>query len=505
MAPRVLAARIFHESHAFSPFMTKAADFTITRHAAALNEARGADTTLGGIVRELERSGAVIVLPMAAGGPPGGLVDHDFYRSISDELLAAVEAERPDAIALELHGAMATPECRDVEGDLLTRLRRAVGLQVPIGVGLDLHAHMTPAMLEASDFCIACKENPHADVSACGEKVARGVLAMLAGRFRPVQTLAKARMILPGAQDTASGPLRELHRQAQQWQAAYPAIWDVSLYNVYRALDDADMGQAAVVVSNGPSPTARDAVTGLVNAFWEHRLEFVDDLRSVDEALALAESRRGVEKFAFADMGDRVLAGAPGDSTFILKALLTRNGPLRAAIPVTDPETVARAKSLGIGAHGKFELGGRLTPNFSPLPLSATVVAIKDGLFRMRGPYRGGETSSLGETAVLNAGHCSIVVTSKPGFTHDPAAFEAMGVSLAERDIVVAKSGYHFALNFAGLATPLLLRTPGIGYYTPGQFTWRHGRFWPEHEGVTPFTAPVTFTSAFEAASEHAP
>jgi microcystin degradation protein MlrC len=505
MAPRVLAARIFHESHAFSPFATKAADFTITRHAAALNEARGADTTLGGIVRELERSGAAIVLPVAAGGPPGGLVEHDFYRAISDELLAAVAAERPDAIAFELHGAMATPECRDVEGDLLSRLRRVVGPQVPIGVGLDLHAHMTPAMLTASDFCTACKENPHADVSACGEKVAQGVLAMLAGQFCPVQTLAKARMVLPGAQETASGPLHELHRQARQWQAADAAIWDVSLYNVYRALDDEDMGQAAVVVSNGASRSALDAAMGLVTGFWERRHEFADDLRSVEDTLALAESRRGVEKFAFADMGDRVLAGAPGDSTFILNALLSRGGPLRAAIPVTDPETVARAKSLGIGAHGRFELGGRLTPNFKPLPLDATVVAIKDGSFRMRGPYRGGESSSLGETTVLKAGECSIVVTSKPGFTHDPNAFEAMGVSLAANDIVVVKSGYHFTLNFAGLATPLLLRTPGIGYYTPGQFTWRHGRFWPEHEGVAPFTKPEIFASSLATVSEHAP
>ena len=113
----------------------------------------------------------------------------------------------------------------------------------------------------------------------------------------------------------------------------------------------------------------------------------------------------------------------------------------------------------------------------------------------MRGPYQGGEESSLGDTAVLRIGqHVTILATSRPGFTHDPEAFEANGVMIAEQDAVVVKSGYHFALNFAGLATPLLVRTPGIGYYTKGIFTWMRGRFWPEHDVADPIIEPVVVT-----------
>lgn len=500
MPLRILVARFFHESHAFSPFRTLAADFTITRHESALAEARAADTTLGGIVRTLESQGAIVVLPLAAGGPPGGLVEHTFYESVRDELIAAALAERPDAIAIELHGAMGTDREGDAEGDLLRRLRQAVGPAIPIGVGLDLHAHITPAMLDASDFCIACKENPHADVVACGDKVAEGVLAMLAGRFRPVQTMTKARMILPGAQETAAPPLKDIHGHALEWQAKDPAIWDISIYNVYRALDDVDMGQAVVAVANGRSATAPRATSALVHEFWNRREEFVDDLLSIDDALAHATCKRGAEKFALADMGDRVLAGAPGDSTAILAALMAPGCVLRAAIPVTDPETVAMATSAGVGAMERFALGGKLTPNFQPLTIEAKVVGLKEGLFRMRGPYRGGETSSLGDTAVLQVNdRLTILVTSKPGFTHDPEAFEAMGVMIADQDIVVVKSGYHFALNFAGLATPLMVRTPGIGYYTRGLHAWSHGRFWPEHDGVEPVLGPLVFESAYVA------
>src|SRR3546814_7628034 len=81
----------------------------------------------------------------------------------SSDLIAAARESACEAVALVLHGAMATDALADAEGDLLTDLRAAVGPAVAIGIGLDLHGHVTPAMLEAVDICIACKENPHGD------------------------------------------------------------------------------------------------------------------------------------------------------------------------------------------------------------------------------------------------------------------------------------------------------------------------------------------------------
>jgi microcystin degradation protein MlrC len=113
----------------------------------------------------------------------------------------------------------------------------------------------------------------------------------------------------------------------------------------------------------------------------------------------------------------------------------------------------------------------------------------------MRGPYRGGEWTALGPCAVLDiGGRISLLVTSKPGFTHDPEAFESNGIPLVAQDFIVVKSGYHFELNFKGLATPILVRSPGIGYYTRGLTSWQRGRFWPEHEvGDAPFIGPQNF------------
>ena len=494
--PRVIVACIFHESHGFSPSTTAQDGFVVGRGPALLSAARGSGTTLGGIISVLEAGGAQVIPVLSATAPPSGLVDHDFYLSLKREILAAVVAHAPDAVALELHGAMGTTVLADAEGDLLRDLREAAGPEVVIGVGLDLHAHMTEAMLSAADICIACKENPHSDVVACGEKVAQGVLAVLDGSLKPVRTLVKVPMLLPGGNETAIGPLRDLHDGARELTARTAGIWDISLYNVFRFLDDAGMGQAVVVTSaEGAEGGARAAASQLGEAFWRKREEFVDDLLTIDEALARVAENAGSEPYVLADMGDRVLAGAPGDSTAILAALLSRADGLRAAVPITDAASVARAQALGAGQVARFQLGGGMTPGFTPIDVEARIVRIGDGMFNMRGPYRGGEPTALGPVAVLEIdGRIAALVTSKPGFTHDPAAFESNGIMIADQDCIVVKSGYHFTLNFAGLAKPLMVRTPGIGYFAQGLFNWTRGRFWPEHDvGAMPVGTPAVF------------
>jgi microcystin degradation protein MlrC len=400
-----------------------------------------------------------------------------------DAFLATARRERYDAVALELHGAMATTELPDADGDLLTALRQTIGRDVPIGIGLDLHAHVTPAMLGAVDICIACKENPHSDVVECGERVMECLDAVLDGRLKPVLTMAKAPMVLPGGGGTGSGPLAALHSRARAMKAANPAIWDVSLYNVYPHADDAGMGQAVVVLSDGESAAARTGAEQLAGLFWQWRDRFKDDLLTIDEALDRIAACPAGRPYILADMGDRVLAGAPGDSTDILAKALARADHLHGAIPLTDPVGVAAAAEAGVGARVTLGVGGRMTPGFAPLTISGTVRELSDGRFRIAGPYGAGEEVSLGRTALIEvADRLSVILTSVPGWTHDPAAFTSQGIELPAQDFVVVKSGYHFALNFNGTGTPLYVATPGIGYYVPGCYARSRGRVWPDHD-----------------------
>lgn len=490
---RILIGRFFHESHGFNPHPTRADRFEILRGDALRAAMASSGTTLGGIARKLDDLGYDIVASVSASAAPSGPVDHDFYVSMRDELLTAARDEDYDAVALELHGAMCTTEIMDAEGDLLTRLRELVGPDRCIAVGLDLHAHMTPAMLQAIDICIACKENPHADVVQCGERVAECLDAVRAGRLRPVSVMTKVPMLLPGAQETTSGPLFDLHARARALRANAPSIWDISLFNVFRSIDDVDIGQAVTVLSDGNVNAARAAAAELAGLFWGWRERFRDNFLTIEDALNTVARQSQQRPFTLADMGDRVLAGAPGDSTAILQHALRHPAPLRGAIPITDGDSAAAAIAAGVGARLTLAVGGRLTPGFAPLEVTGVVTAVSDGDFKMAGPYQAGEVTSHGPTAVLLVDHrLSLMLTSTPSFTHDPAAFTSQGIDPAAQDFLVVKSGYHFKLNFAGIATPLSVASPGIGYYTPGLLKWKTARFWPEHAIAEPtFTATV--------------
>jgi microcystin degradation protein MlrC len=196
-----------------------------------------------------------------------------------------------------------------------------------------------------------------------------------------------------------------------------------------------------------------------------------------------------------ADMGDRVLAGAPGDSTAILQHALCRADGLKGAIPVTDADAAAAAIRAGVGAPVNLTIGGHITPGFAPLAVRGTVLSISDGKYMTRGPYQAGERQAMGPAAVIAIdGRLSVLLMTRSGYSHDPEAFRSQGIDVAAQDFVVVKSGYHFKLNFAGIATPLVLATPGLGYYTKGLLRWTKARFYPEHPIEDPQIHAELFT-----------
>lgn len=496
-APRILVGRFFHESNGYNPVPTLSTNFEVLAGQDVLTSARGSGTTLSGIVNTLERAGATLIPVHAAASPPSGRVEHAFFQETLDIWLRAIERQRPDAIAIELHGAMATTESSDADGDFLAKLRESAGSDVVIGVGLDLHAHITARMLSAADICIACKENPHSDVVACGNDVGRLVMEVLRGDLCPVMTMTKVRMLLPGKNGTSEEPLLDLHRRARAIESSDPDVRDITLYNAFRFLDAPDIGQAVVVLTNGRHPSAEAISADLASRFWERRAEFADRLLSIDEVLGKVRMERGRSPlpFVLADMGDRVLAGAPGDSTKLLAATLEHEHPFKAAFPVTDPAAAQAARSAGLGSSVSLSLGGAVTPGFDPLQISGTVATLTDGCFSMRGPYQEGEATSMGPTAVVTLDdRIAVVISSKPAFSHDPNAFESQGIRISDLDFVVVKSGYHFELNFNGLAVPLLVASPGLAFYAPGALPRTLGRIWPDHDVDEDwFIPPVVF------------
>ena len=214
MTTRVVLAMMKHETNTFSPVPTDLARFSKGAERPPEGEAvlaayRGTGSCIAGFIDMAEAAGAEIAASIAANAPPSGPVETAAYEHVRDAILASVRAGC-DAILLDLHGAMVTERHEDGEGELLARIRE-IAPEVPIGVTLDMHANLYPAMVEHADVIAGYQTYPHIDYHETGVRAARPVFAMLRGEARPVAAWGN-RPMLPHVMRQGSGdfPNREL-------------------------------------------------------------------------------------------------------------------------------------------------------------------------------------------------------------------------------------------------------------------------------------------------------
>lgn len=474
--PRLLVGQLWQESHSFNPQPTGERDFAIEAGAGLLAANRAAGSALGGILRAGEAAGVDWLPVLAARARPGGPVEESLFADFLSAFVEAARRERPDAVCLELHGALLTTARDDPEGDLLAALREALGPAVPVAAALDLHADLTPAMAQAADILVAYKTNPHADMAETGRKATALLLERLAGRLAPLRALVKLPFLTRGNDETDRGPLKALHAEARRLVEANPALRDLSITNINPFVDAPGAGQAVLATADGDAESARSAALAIAGRLWAERDAFAERLPSVEAALRRAEAEPAARPFVLGDQGDRVLAGAPGDSPAILRALLETAPSLRAALPIVDPAAVERCRAAGEGARAALTVGGTITPGFEPLAVEGRVERLGDGRFVNRGPYMAGVPVELGPTAVLAVGRCRILLTSRAGLVQDPEAYESHGIRLADLDLLVAKSANHYKLSFAGLATPVTVDSPGLSRFAPQELSFAKAR-----------------------------
>lgn len=489
-APRILIGGIFLESHSFAPQTSGEDSFVVSQGQALLEKLENSSSILGGAARRLRAEGADLIPTFAAVAPPGGLAEHQTYLEFRNDLVQAAERERPDGICLELHGAMGTTQIADSEGDLAGALREVVGPDVPIAVGLDMHACMTRRMLQATPIWVACKENPHTDYATAGDRAAELLLKTLSGQLRPTTWAIWLPLLLRGQLGTESGPLALLHGFRRALEGA-PGVEDISIYNTYAFLDSDEAGQCVTVTGGAGLEHGAGIARQIAQAIWDRRGDFDPDMPSAEAVLERIKPGAGVT--ILGDYGDRVLGGSPGDGTYLLQ-LLGARPDLRVLTPLTDPEAVRRAQAAGVGEIIVGGVGGSVTPGETAVAGRWRVAKLGDGRFVQRGPFLAGEPAEMGDCAVLKGENLTVVATSKPALSQDPECFLSVGEDPADYDVVICKSGWHFKPAFATYGRTVAVDTPGLTNYVPGRFVYRRRpAYWPEDPKVRPNFRAMTF------------
>src|SRR5258706_9121356 len=273
---RVVIAQMKHETNTFSPVPTPLARFAAGPPAPlegpAVREAfKGTGTAIGAFIDLAGQAGAEAVYPIAGNAAPSAPVDTAAYEAMAGRIVDAI-AKGCDAVLLDLHGAMVTRAHDDGEGELLGRIRR-IAPDVPIGVALDMHTNLFPAMGRLATVIAGYQTYPHVDMYETGARAASPIFSFLKKESKPTMRFGH-RPMLPHVmrQSSLDSPNKEIQARAKEMerQGALCATFFVGFPHA----DIPYAGSSAVVVTDGDAAKARALCDELLDMAWRAREQF---------------------------------------------------------------------------------------------------------------------------------------------------------------------------------------------------------------------------------------
>lgn len=466
---RIAFARIAQETNALSPVVTTLRDFEASHflEGDALLAAIRGGREVSGLYRRVELAGFVAaarerraeiepVPIVSAWSPSSGPLSRECFEVLEECLLEGVRrAHRASPLAgmyLCLHGAMgvrgvADPECRLIRG-----VRGILG-GAPLVVSHDLHGNVTRGRIAAVDALVAYQTNPHRDHARTGHKAGRIVIGAALGELRPAMAWRSLPMILGGGRTIdflapMRAVFRRMHRAERDGEALAASTLMVHPWN-----DDPHLGWSTVAVTDGDAAAADRLADELAELCWARRHDPPPTFQTASEAIASARRawvRRRLGCVTIADVSDVVTAGAPGDSTHLLRALLAEATGLVTYCAVRDPAAIGQLWSRAGGERVALSIGGTLDPEMSsPLPVTGEIVSKHD-------------RHGFGKTVVLAVEHLRIVITEGPAMVMRPAFYTDVGLPIWKADIVVVKNFIPFLMFFVAYnRKALFARTRG--------------------------------------------
>jgi microcystin degradation protein MlrC len=463
---RVAVAGLALESVSFLPTLVKAdvMDAACMRGGEMLDGLRGTASVGGGFLAVLEAEGIEPVPVLYADASAAGSLDDAAFGAYRREIVAGLEATRPDGVLLFLHGAMTTDRRSHPDCELLRAVRETVGPRVPVMVALDLHGNLDPAMAELADGLLAFHHSPHIDMAETGERAATCLVRTLQGRIRPRAHIRKVDVVLPSIV-TATGlhPLADIKAEARELQRTTPGLLDLSVLTGFAYADVHWIGFSVVAVTDDevdPGPPL-EHIAGRIEG-ERHALLGAERVRGLEEGVRHAvEVARGASRpVVLLEHADRL-----NDSTHGLRELL-RQGVRRAAVPyLVDPLAAWHACRAGEGATVRLEVGGRSSERAGgPVTVEGQVLWAGEKSYIGTGPMRRGRRIDLGRSAVIDTGDIviSLITRSVAAIDRDP--FDRLGLDPLDFDLVLLRSKTHFRAVWEELAQEIVIvDTPDWG------------------------------------------
>jgi microcystin degradation protein MlrC len=439
---------LFHEQNVFSPVKTTLADFSVKYGDDMLSASIKEKGQVGGFLAAVEDFGAgkITVVPvMQANAIPSGPVKREVYDRFKGEILERLRAiNKLDGIYLSLHGCMGVEGLYDPEGDLLQGIRDEYGASLPIGTSYDLHANITEKKARLATFIVGFSTNPHRDFFATGYTSGKILVKTVQGEIHPVMTVNKMRLLRGGGMNLDFLPPMDSVFSRMKEMGKIPGVLSVSNFMVHIFMDEPELGWATVAVTNNDKALADNLADAIADLDWSVR-DFIltQKLYSPSEAVKAARDswlERLTGTTMFCDLSDIVGQGAPGENTWILKALVEEGPDLVSYITLMDSQAVNELWEKPLNQTVTISVGGKLDKIYNkPYEFTGQVI--------FKGDCLDGPRSS-GRAVVMKHAGVHLILTESPPMTYFPSFFTGLGLDLWKADVIVSKNLFPFRYRF---------------------------------------------------------
>ena len=454
---RILLAGLFHETHTFLDGLTTLSDFHI-RRGDEMRSSRGDASPLGGVLELADTFGWEMIPTADYRAQPSATVADDVIEAFWSDIAPAARQGGYDAIYLVLHGAMTSQSIRDVEGEILRRLREIT--PVPIFGVFDLHANFSPQMAALADGLVGYRENPHTDAREAGLIAARLLHRCLTTGKRPHMQIVQPGIVWPPTgTGTATDPMRALETMARQFEDENESLWCMNVVAGFSFAATPDTGVSFVACTTNDATRQLDAL-----AKRAHELRHLGEITDppADEVLAaLKPLLEGLT--VLVEPSDNIGGGAPGDGTGLLRALI-RHGIRDAAVCINDPESVRALES----GSTRIRLGGKGSRlDEGPLEIEVELITLNDGRFELEDKNShlasmSGDIFDMGRCAVVHHAGITILITSVKTPPFDLGQWHSQGIAVENMAVVAVKAAVAHRRAYDKIAARMLwMDTPG--------------------------------------------
>ena len=365
-----------------------------------------------------------------------------------------------DGVVLFMHGAAQSEESDDPEGDIIIAIREIVGKDVPICVGLDLHANVTERMVRNSNTLSLYQKYPHVDIGETGARASKLCLDIISGKISPKTAYVQIPMIIPAsAYTTETEPFASLMARGHEYVRSGKLI-DFSIGQMQPWLDVKD-GYSSVVTISENENDAAEIAKQLAQGLWDIRHEFKMELSSVDDVIRLSENNKSGKPVILNDFADSSNAGSGGDSPEVIERILALESDVMGLMYINDVPFVKACQAAGVGNTVTADIGASICKKlFTPVRVTAEVKALFSGVVPFHGMYM-----DFGPSAVVRIRNTIVIVTTQHRNNGDPYLYRAFGYDPADFQMVVVKACTSFRA-FYGPLTDLMYPTSTKGAAT---------------------------------------